>query len=373
LPVLALLNKVFRPRSWRWSQCRYLLLGIPLTGCLALADAELPENFAELSDDVQSVILEFMFFPDRANKVWGRDLAVSGVRSLVKYLDNYHTQVRIDFDAGTIHIENRGSKTPLQALTHAIEATLLTPADPAAVDLRTAADFGLTGTPFLAGKVKDHDGQLIEYSWRARRYAEYLVANQLQQESNRYWVSIPMVQEFQQVSAQQYGTLVQQAAIRYSVPAPLILAIIETESSFNPFAVSPSGAYGLMQVMSRTAGKDVYEKIYQRSGSPGRDVLLRPEQNIDIGTAYLSILRDRYLRDIQGAEKQLYCMIASYNGGAGNLYKTFHSDREKAVARINAMSASQVYRTILSSHPSQESRNYLKKVSAAQARYGGGT
>jgi membrane-bound lytic murein transglycosylase C len=361
----------------QWQRRRYLLLypllWFSLTGGLVLADAELPDNFAELSDDVQSVILEFMFFPEQANQVWGNDLAVSGVRSLVKYLDDFHTQVRIDFDVGTIHIESRGSHTPLQALRHAIEATLLTPADPAAVDLLTAADFGLTGTPFLAGKVQDQEGKSVEFPWRARRYAEYLVAHQLQHTGSRYWVSIPMVRQFRQVSAQQYGELVHQAANRYGIPAALILAIIETESSFNPFAVSPVGAYGLMQVMSRTAGQDVYDKIYQRSGRPGRDVLFRPEQNIDIGTAYLSILRDRYLRGIQDAQKQLYCMIASYNGGAGNLLKTFHRDRQKAIARINAMSANQVYRTILSSHPSQESRNYLKKVSAAQQRYGGGT
>ncbi len=333
---------------------------------------ELPENFAELSSDVQSVILEFMFFPEQANRMWGDDLAVSSVYSLVKYLDDYHTQVQINFDRGNIRVETRASQTPLQTLKHAIEATLLTPADPNAVDLFTAADFGLTGKPFLAGKVTDHEGKAIEFPWRAKRYAEYLVRHQLHRSGNRYWVDFNMVQQFKRISARQYSDLINRAANKYRVEPTLILAVIETESSFNPFAVSPVGAFGLMQVMRNTAGRDVYEKVYQRAGKPSRDELFRPANNIDIGTAYLSILRDRYLRDVRDPLTRLYCVIASYNGGAGNLFKTFDSNRKRALQRINALSAEQVYRRIVSSHPSQESRNYLKKVHAAKQRYEAG-
>ena len=346
-----------------------LLLGSSISLSIANNNPRLPDNFAELSGDVQSVILEFMFFPEQANQLWGNDLQTSSVYSLVKYLDDYHTQVRIDFERGRIHVETRASDDPLQAIKHAIEATLLTPADPNAVDLFTAADFGLTGKPFLAGKVADHEGKSIEYPWRAQRYANYLVNNKLQRSGDRYWVDFAMVQQFKRISARQYSDQVHQAANKYKVPPALILAVIETESSFNPFAVSPVGAFGLMQVMRNTAGRDVYEKIYQKAGKPDRDELFRPASNIDIGTAYLSILRDRYLRGVQGDTRRLYCVIASYNGGAGNLFKTFHRDRKKALERINAMSAEQVYRTIISSHPSQESRNYLKKVHAAKLRY----
>ena len=98
-------------------------------------------------------------------------------------------------------------------------------------------------------------------------------------------------------------------------------------------------------------------------------MLLNPDNNIDIGTAYLSILRDNYLKGVRGALKQEYCIIAAYNGGTGNLLKTFHSDRKLAVQRINAMSAQEVFQAIVKSHPKAESRNYLKKVTKAKARY----
>ena len=144
---------------------------------------------------------------------------------------------------------------------------------------------------------------------------------------------------------------------------------METESSFNPFAVSHAGAYGLMQVMQRTAGADVFQRIHRRNDQPSRNYLLNPQNNVDTGTAYLSILRDVYLKDVQGWQKKEYCMIAAYNGGTGNLLKTFSSDRRRAVDMINRMSADQVYQAIVKRHPKAESRNYLKKVTQFKRKY----
>ncbi len=331
--------------------------------------AELPANFTELSDDVQAVILEYVFFSEQANQVWGNDYEESSVHTLVKYLDDFHTRLHIDFDGGRIRVESEGSKTPLTSLKHAIVATLLTPADPTSVDLYTAADLGITGKPFLAGQVLDQDGVSIEYAWRAERFADYLLEKKLHHRGARYWVDIPMVQGHKHKSADRYRALAQNASDKYRVSVPLILAIMETESSFNPFAVSHAGAYGLMQVMQATAGKDVFQRIYKQSGKPSRSYLLNPQNNVDVGTAYLSILRDVYLRDIKGWKKREYCMIAAYNGGAGNLLKAFHRDRKTALQIINRMSDNEVYQRIVRHHPKAESRRYLEKVTAFKAAY----
>lgn len=347
------------------------LFAVFIIAVLALQplQAALPENFAELSDDVQAVILEFLFFPEQASQVWGKDFAAPSAHRMVKYLDDYHTRVNIDFSRGHIRVESERSKTPLGALQHAIVATLLTPADPNAVDLFTAADMGLTGKPFLTGLVQDHEGQAIASQWRAERYAQYLLQHKVQRRGARYWVDIPMVRSYRQRSAEQYRQLVYQAAQRYGVQPALILAIMETESSFNPFAVSPAGAFGLMQVMRATAGRDVFQRVYRRAGQPDRNFLMDPARNIDIGTAYLTILRDTYLREVRDPLAREYCIIAAYNGGTGNLLKAFHKDRKKAVERINKLSAAEVYRRIVRDHPKDESRNYLKKVTQYKQRY----
>jgi membrane-bound lytic murein transglycosylase C len=360
-------SPVIRPQRRITHYCRQCLCLLLLSS--PLQASELPEGFADMSSDVQAVILEYMFFPEQANRVWGQDLLMPSAHTLVKYLDDFHTQVIVDFGLGKIRVENRGSQDPQAAIRHAIQAILLTPADPTAVDLYTAADFGLTGKPFLAGKVLDNNGQSIEYLWRAQQYANWLVANRLQATRGGYDVSMDMVSNYLAISARDYQQEVGQASSRYRLPPALILAIIETESSFNPFAISPAPAYGLMQVMSATAGRDVYERIYQKSGRPGATDLMNPNINIDIGSGYLAILRDVYLGGVQGELRQEYCVIAAYNGGAGNLLKTFHTDRQKAVARINAMSPQQVYQTIVNSHPKAETRQYLQKVTRARASY----
>lgn len=331
--------------------------------------AHLPENFAELSSDVQAVILEYAFFPEQATKIWGGDYEAPSAHQMVKYLDDYHTKVNVNFASGKIRVESERSKTPITAIKQAIVATLLTPADPNAVDLFTAADMGLTGTPFLDGLVVNQQGQSIHTQAQAERYAETLVSQNLQRQGARFWVDIPMVKTYKSRSAQHFHPLVMQASSRYRVDSALIYAIIETESSFNPFAVSPVGAYGLMQVMQATAGRDVFEKVYQRSGQPNRSYLMDPAKNIDAGTAYITILRDHYLRGITNATSLEYCIITAYNGGSGNLLKAFHRDRSVAMERINKMSPQAVYNQIVNHHPHQESRNYLKKVTASKKKY----
>lgn len=348
---------------------RLCILLITLYLAVPVNSQTLPKDFRNLSSDVQAVILEYVFFSEQADKIWGADYETPTPYTLVKYLDDFHTKTRIDFASGRIRIDSQGSSTPKTSLQHAIVATLLTPADPNAVDLYTAADMGLTGRPFLAEQVKDHEGQDVLYPWRAERYALWLVSNRLQRRGDRYWVDIPMVSNHKRIGAEQYRHYAQQSSQRYAVPMHLIMAIMEAESSFNPFAVSHANAYGLMQIMQQTAGLDVNRRIHARSVAPTRDYLFQPKNNIDMGAAYLSILRDVYLRDIRHPLTREYSVIAAYNGGAGNLLKTFHNDRQRAIARINAMSPQQVYNTIVASHPKLESRRYLEKVTAFQQNY----
>ncbi len=149
----------------------------------------------------------------------------------------------------------------------------------------------------------------------------------------------------------------------------LIYGVIKTDSSFNPFAVSHAPAYGLMQIVPTTAGRDVFEKIKKRSGQPSPQYLYDPENNIDTGTAYLKILQEQYLVKISDHNARRYSVISAYNGGAGNVLLTFSSDRNKAVEKINQLSSTQVYDQLTSRHPSQESRRYLYKVNQAQKEF----
>lgn len=168
---------------------------------------------------------------------------------------------------------------------------------------------------------------------------------------------------------EKYSQYVIAAAKRYNLSPLLIYGIIETESAFNPYAVSPVNAYGLMQVVPATAGKDVYNLIKKKSGQPTKEILFSPENNIDIGSAYLYILQTRYLVKVTNKESQEYSMISAYNGGTGNVLKTFDANRTTAMEKINQTSPSNVYKQLRYNHPREESRNYLEKVTKAEKNY----
>ena len=335
--------------------------------------AALPENFIDLSDDVQAMLLEVEFFSEQGFSHWGEDFVAPSSQSYVKYLDDYQSRAQIDFDLGSIRVETLKRGDHLAVLNHAIVSTLLTPADPQQVDIYTAQEVGLSGEPFLLNKVKDHEGKAIEFSWRAQRYANYLIENKLESRwsngKRHYWVDIPLVRLFKQLAAKQYFPHVAQSASRYRLDQALVFAVIETESSFNPFAVSHSNAYGLMQVMPNTAGRDYFQRLHKNDIRPSRQYLFNAKNNIEVGSGYLSILRDVYLRGISNSLSQEYCMIAAYNGGAGQLLRSFDRNRKKAIAKINRMTPAEVFRFIVNHHPKHESRNYLKKVIRFKKKY----
>lgn len=169
--------------------------------------------------------------------------------------------------------------------------------------------------------------------------------------------------------AHKYLGTVRKAANKYNVDASLILAIIHTESSFNPYAISGSNALGLMQIMPDSAGADVFSHIKNRRGKPTRRYLLDPQKNVDTGTAYLHLLHTVYLAKITNPITRRYAAISAYNGGIGTVLRTFSVDRQRALFIMNQLTPDQVYQVLLTCHPDAETRRYLHKVNAAHQHY----
>ena len=156
--------------------------------------------------------------------------------------------------------------------------------------------------------------------------------------------------------------MVSKYAQRFGLESSLIYGIIETESSFNPFAVSSAPAYGLMQIVPSTAGRDVYRFLHKKDGTPSKTQLFSPAFNIEYGSAYLYLLFNRYLNGIKDNQSKEYCVIAAYNTGSGNVFRSFDSNRSLAIRKINRLSSNQVYKHLRKNLSTQEARNYLAKV-----------
>ncbi len=171
------------------------------------------------------------------------------------------------------------------------------------------------------------------------------------------------VQKKEETNHYQFANYVRPASARYGVDEALVRSIIEVESSFNPTAVSKSNAIGLMQIKSSTSGKDVY-RLKGQHGEPSRSELMDPKTNIDIGTAYLSILRNQHLSGIRDPKTMRYAMIVAYANGAGALLRTFDKDRSTAIAKINRMSPEDFYQHVQTKHPAPQAPRYLFKVNS---------
>jgi len=314
-------------------------------------------------------------FRRAVDETWGKDDAREPTTTdYVKYTHNYLSRATVEFDRGIITVETVDEDAPRESLKNAIVTTVLTPEDPRAVDLYSASAVSLGAEPFLFREVRDFDGKHIRWMWRAERFADELIKRNLTTRPGlkegamrlvRY-VQFPMVADHLELRARKYAAIVKARAREYDISGNLIFAIMKTESDFNPFAVSRAPAFGLMQIVPTTAGRDVYTLIHGRDGAPSRTELFDPPTNIRYGSAYLHLLSARYLRTVTNKISREYCVIAAYNAGAGAVLRTFHADRDHAPDVINALSPGEVYSQLRHTIPKEETRRYLVKVIEAK-------
>ena len=100
----------------------------------------------------------------------------------------------------------------------------------------------------------------------------------------------------QTIAPKQLTELVDQIAAQQGVEAPLVQSVIRAESNYNPAAVSPKGAQGLMQLIPSTARRFGVSDTFNAA------------ENIQGGVRYLRFLLDYYHDDYTKS-------IAAYNAG----------------------------------------------------------
>ena len=119
---------------------------------------------------------------------------------------------------------------------------------------------------------------------------------------------------------EKFNPIIEKYARDYQLDPSLIHSIIETESDFNPKAVSPKGAQGLMQLMPATAKRFGVRNVYD------------PEENLEGGIQYLNFLLDTFNGDVN-------LTLAAYNAG------------ENIVQKLKAIP------------PYRETRDYVRRIS----------
>ena len=316
----------------------------------------------------------------KVSKTWGKkDVQLPDRTHYVKYTQNYKSRAIVDFDKGELLVETLDAKDPQGSLHNAIVTTLLTPDEPRSVDL--FSDKGVTLTsdkaPYLLGLVQDQQGQSIRTPAEAERFADYLIKSKSSTRTitqdggskTAHAVTMDMVPNFANKQAEKYRPQVSRFAEQYKVSPNLVFAIIRTESNFNPFAVSGAPAYGLMQLVPTSGGREAYRRAKGSDTTPSRDYLFNADNNIELGAALLNVLLYKQFEDVDNTVSREYCAISAYNTGLRNVLKTFSKDMVAAVNQINSLEPPAVYDRLHQSLPYQETRDYLVKVTSFRKQF----
>lgn len=316
----------------------------------------------------QSYLARYKQYQEEVTEQWGNYAQMSSAHDYVLYKKDLHQRVILDYQHNQILIESLNGEDldVKQALTELAETSVGSALsnDPVLSNVK-----GQKQAESLLHTIAGSDDVAAVMSKVAVKQND--VGDATSKRIQQVKISLPtqMVRD----RAAPFVPTATKMSEEFNVERSLILAVAQTESSFNPLAQSPIPAFGLMQIVPNSAGKDVNVKINNKDHSPDEATLFKPDENIRFGAAYLHILDSRYLKGIKDDTSRLYCMIAAYNTGAGNVASVFHPDNKRslslAVEEINKLSPEEVYQKLETELPYQETRTYLKKVTTALGQY----
>ena len=231
------------------------------------------------------------------------------------------------------------------------------------------------GTPVLQDQIKDAKGRSLSPD-QAPSFVRQTLAPKIHIDETpviaedgkprlKVRVELDLVPEHLKIRAQRHAARIGEAARKYNLDPALVFAVIHTESEFNPRARSQAPAFGLMQLMPKTAAREAYQFLYKQDKLLPPEYLYDPDNNILLGATYLHMLRTRHYGKIKNPENQRALMIAAYNCGPGCVRKNILSKADP-----DAVSHDELLAIIRRSAP-KETAAYVPHVESRLALYRG--
>lgn len=339
---------------------------------------------------------EYANYVKSIDKVWGKEnFADDTKKDWVEYFDDYRSRSIVDFENGKVTVEvalDEAEANEKQAidkqLTSAIEQVLTSKGTTCPYESEVDVSQPLTKKPILEGLVdltpyeekKPQTGKTTPKKSNAASTAKEIAKKSPRKVSTvkgedgktRKVVKVEMslVKDNLSKNAMVYKDLVAEFSNKFQIEQPLIFAIIEQESAFNPEAKSWVPAYGLMQLVPTSGGRDAFRYVYKRDEIPTQSYLYNPRNNIELGTAYLRVLTNQF-KSVTDADCRRLCVIASYNTGAGNVSRAFtgNVNISKAFSKINAHDYNSLYNYLTTKLTHEEARKYVAGVTKRREKY----
>lgn len=320
---------------------------------------------------------EWTVYRERIQRIWG-EFQESGGIDWVQYDEENASKTEVNFEEGEIKVEVLVMADEQEKIEEKLEKAT-------EKLLKTADDKGTIFAEQLPieeineeGKVKFEEKKLENFVKKeVEEKIEIKTFEQSYDEKVRVKATVTIKLKPDHISkrAKKYFPLVEKYSAKHGVDPILVLAIIRNESAFNPVATSTCNgkpcATGLMQLVPWSGGKDAFQALGHK-GQPTRKYLQDPENNIELGTKYLSILIKTF-DGVGKEEKMRYLITCAYNTGAGNVAKGLVGNRNVKPAVVveftNGISSERLYAKLRSDLPYEETKTYLERVTISYKKY----
>jgi len=321
-------------------------------------------------------------FVEKVDRLWN-DKVYPTKKDYVEYKKDYSRRTHVDFEKGKvetsvlIEIDDAGT-AKIEAAKEEVKIELTTTVSSAGKEelyVSHEADEPAPeeSTPMLLNQVADRSGQEVKEENAAEFVEEVIeespiVVDTIMSSDGKRRIkltaSYDLVPDHIKKRAKKYLDMALQYADKYRLDPRLVLAIMHTESYFNPRATSQIPAYGLMQIVPATAGRDAYKHVYGEDKLLSKAYLYEPVKNIELGCAYLNIVRYNYLKGIKDDQLAYPCAIASYNGGIGNLCQSLTGKKKLSglPGAVNGSDFKSLVAKLNKKLPYKETRDYLNRV-----------
>lgn len=331
---------------------------------------------------------ELQTFINQIEKLWGTYIKPSNKR-WVEYSRDRSTVSSVDFEKGTVTItalvdHGADKKDITNKLSSAVARVVSSKGSKEVIPVEIEKKMQYLPTPVLAKQVVDSKGEEIVVTG-VSEFAKSLVAGSeiittpvrgTSDASSRKKIeavlSFTLVPDHLQRRIERFLPVIERYCKKYNINKARVLATIHTESHFNPLAISSANAVGLMQLVPQSGAREAYTYVYGVDAIPKESFLYEPENNIELGCAYIYLLQSRYFSDVCDETSRQYCSIAAYNTGPKNVAYAFIKKRDlrKAITVINSLdNAKKVYNKLIERLPYRETRHYLARVTERMGLY----
>ena len=299
------------------------------------------------------------------NRIW-LDSLTTTKREWVDYGDNFATRSYVNFETGDMILATMidASETRVAELSRQRISRQLA---------RVLSPNNQSGRAILAGQIEDGQGRPVT-ALTLNRYFKEEITPRLKRDAqpvvgkdgvSRYRTSVSMklIPNHTMVRARPYIPEASRQAQRFGLRPELVMAVIHTESFFDPLARSHVPAYGLMQLVPQHGAREAYRYVYGRERLLPASYLYQPVNNIELGTAYLNLLMYKHFATETNPAKNLYLSICGYNWGPTSIHR-------KIIRRFptSTMSPEQLYHLLRQRTPA-ETRDYLQRVTHRTGMY----